>query len=143
MTNYTIDPPNFQIYPKQIITYGEIVDGDLVYVEGYLFEASNVHVDVVAGGPAVRFTGRVVDERADIKGTGYDGGEYGGRPDIRVAIVERASRAKPSEVKHKPQVGDSIQVHGRVAKILKVHPFGTLDVQFSDGQTCRISGLSF
>jgi len=71
-------------------TYGQLQNGDRVWIEGYLFEVRNIRIVSAymtisegfgPGRPVVRFEGHCV-ETSNISGTGYDGGTYGG-------IVER------------------------------------------------------
>ena len=68
-------------------TYGQLQNGDRVWIEGYLFEVCNLRIVSAymtisegygPGRPVVRFEGRVVDPTASIARTGYDGGTYGG-----------------------------------------------------------------
>lgn len=69
-------------------TYADIRNGDRVWVDGYRFTVSNVRTEPGQfGGQVVRFEGRA-DAGADIAGTGYDGGTYGGL-DGRPVVIER------------------------------------------------------
>lgn len=44
----------------------------------------------------------------------------------------------------RPKVGQIIKdVNGQKAVIVKVHPFGTIDVRTESGRFFRITGLSF
>lgn len=42
-----------------------------------------------------------------------------------------------------PLVGDTIRTDRGPARVLQVHPFGTVDVEFPSGQCYRITGLSW
>ena len=43
-----------------------------------------------------------------------------------------------------PQVGQIVTVHGKDCRIVKVRPFGTIDVVSLDGSKAwRLSGLAF
>ena len=43
-----------------------------------------------------------------------------------------------------PQVGQVVQVYGKPCRIVKIHPFGTIDVVTLDGSKAfRLSGLAF
>lgn len=45
---------------------------------------------------------------------------------------------------NKPQVGHIVKVYGKDYRIVKVHPFGTIDVVALDGSKAfRMSGLAF
>jgi hypothetical protein len=39
------------------------------------------------------------------------------------------------------RVGQTIEVRGRLARVFRVWPFGTVDVEFEDGSCVRITGL--
>lgn len=43
----------------------------------------------------------------------------------------------------RPRVGQTIKVHGMLATIIKVHPFGTIDCQVTDGRCFRVTGLGW
>jgi hypothetical protein len=43
----------------------------------------------------------------------------------------------------KPSIGMAFKVYGRIGTIVAIHPFGTIDVQMSDGATYRVTGLAF
>ena len=44
----------------------------------------------------------------------------------------------------RPTVGQLTTCHGLPARIIKVHPFGTIDVvQIATGRAYRITGLAF
>lgn len=45
--------------------------------------------------------------------------------------------------KRTPRAGDRTTVYGQSAIIRRVRPFGTIDVETSDGRWYRISGLDF
>lgn len=68
-------------------TYGALVNGDRVWIEGYLFTVTNYRIvsasmdrvgEYGPGLPIVRFEGRIADRTSALAGTGYDGGTYGG-----------------------------------------------------------------
>ena len=43
-----------------------------------------------------------------------------------------------------PQVNQIVKVYGKDCRIVKIHPFGTIDVARVDGsQAYRLSGLAF
>ena len=43
-----------------------------------------------------------------------------------------------------PQIGQIVKVHGKDCRIVKVRPFGTIDVVTLDGyRAWRLSGLAF
>lgn len=78
----------------ETVTYGEIRNGDRVYVQGYRFIVENVHVAARAGDrrlswqepltdDVIRFTGRCADD-CGISRTGYNGGTYGGYAFVKV-----------------------------------------------------------
>lgn len=74
-------------------TYGKLRDGDEVCVQGYWFRARNVRIAERGTAPrfdVIRFEGDVVDAEADIKGTGYDGGTYGGFAWVGIAVRRQA-----------------------------------------------------
>jgi hypothetical protein len=84
--------------PTTSTTYGDLVNGDQVWIEGHLFVVRNVRVVSAymcmsegygPGRPVVRFEGGVVDASSDIAGTGYDGGTYGAIPTHHAVIVAR------------------------------------------------------
>src|SRR5262245_25357850 len=71
---------------KRITTYGDLKNGDHVWIQGYLFEVVNLRIvsarmdsihEYGPGRPVVRFEGRVIDPKSDIARTTYDGGTYG------------------------------------------------------------------
>lgn len=70
------------------ITYGELKNGDVVYLVGNPFEATNVRVVVEAGRERVYFDG-VATPGSDLAHTPYSGAAYAGYADrfctIRVA----------------------------------------------------------
>ena len=43
----------------------------------------------------------------------------------------------------KPTIGQTITVYGQICTIVKVHPFGTIDVVAANGRYYRVTGLSF
>lgn len=44
----------------------------------------------------------------------------------------------------KPQIGQIVKVYGKECRIIKIHPFGTIDVVSLDGEKAyRLSGLAF
>ena len=43
----------------------------------------------------------------------------------------------------KPTIGQTITVYGQICTIVKVYPFGTLDVVSANGRHYRVTGLSF
>ena len=44
----------------------------------------------------------------------------------------------------KPQIGQIVKVYGVDCRIVKIHPFGTIDVVRLDGSRAyRLSGLAF
>lgn len=68
-------------------TYGELVNGDNVWIEGILFQVRDIRIvsasmdrvgEYGPGRPIVRFNGHVVDRSSSLARTGYDGGVYGG-----------------------------------------------------------------
>ena len=45
---------------------------------------------------------------------------------------------------NKPQIGQIVRVYGKDYRIVKIHPFGTIDVVSLDGSKAfRLSGLAF
>lgn len=42
-----------------------------------------------------------------------------------------------------PRVGQTMTVYGKPATIIKVHPFGTVDVRTESGKYFRVTGLPF
>jgi hypothetical protein len=79
------------------LTYGDVQNGDRVWIQGYLFEVRNLRRYPKASNPTytddvIRFDGIVVDRSVDIAGSGYDGGVYGGYAFVAVH-VERAIEA--------------------------------------------------
>jgi len=43
----------------------------------------------------------------------------------------------------KPTIGQTITVYGQICTIVKVYPFGTIDVVSANGRHYRVTGLSF
>jgi hypothetical protein len=43
----------------------------------------------------------------------------------------------------KPTIGQTITVYGQICIIVKVYPFGTIDVVSANGRQYRVTGLSF
>lgn len=43
----------------------------------------------------------------------------------------------------KPTIGQTITVYGQICTIVKVYPFGTIDVVSANGRQYRVTGLSF
>ena len=43
----------------------------------------------------------------------------------------------------KPTIGQTITVYGQICTIVKVYPFGTIDVVTATGRQYRVTGLSF
>lgn len=43
----------------------------------------------------------------------------------------------------RPEVGQVIPFRNTTAVIIKVHPFGTIDVETPSGHTYRVTGLAF
>lgn len=84
--------------PCETITYGELRNGDRIWVQGVLFEVQNVRVSSRQGERVtmhsepnrvdlIRFEGAIIDDQGQrLKGTSYDGGTYGGYAD-RLATV--------------------------------------------------------
>jgi type 1 fimbria pilin len=76
----------------ETVTHADIVNGDIVIVQGYAMRASNVRTEQIPGVGAdwrtpravVRFEGEVVDRTCDIAGTAYDGGTYGALPTVDI-----------------------------------------------------------
>ncbi len=77
-------------------TYGDLRNGDIVYVQGYRMRAHNVRISSRKGDKAslhsepntddvIRFNGKVVDA-VDIKGTGYDNAVYGGYAFVPITV---------------------------------------------------------
>jgi hypothetical protein len=77
-------------------TYGELVNGDIVIIQGYRFVVRDLwRVPANLTAPVwssqhrrtdvIRFHGHVADPASDIAGTGYDGGTYGAYADVEVA----------------------------------------------------------
>jgi hypothetical protein len=127
------------------ITYGELQNGDQIYLCGYLFTAENVrNIGPVEDSPGIieqygldviRFTGRVVDghpANEKIKGTGYDGGTYGGR--CKVAITVR--RADTMTTYHT----FSITVDQFVFECLTESLKGAWDVIFTGAESVHTVG---
>lgn len=57
---------------------------------------------------------------------------------------ERARKANPHKgAKSKPRVGQTMTVHGKQMKIVRVHPAGTVDVKDAKGNLHRVTGLMF
>lgn len=50
-------------------------------------------------------------------------------------------RARKQAATRELRVGDVLTVHGKPARIYKVHPLGTFDVETADGRTFRVTGL--
>jgi len=72
--------------------YGELKNGDKIFLQGYLFEVTNIRLaDTynIDNPKVVRFEGRCTsDERNDsIRNTGYNGGTYGAYPWVKCTIV--------------------------------------------------------
>lgn len=44
---------------------------------------------------------------------------------------------------NKPKVGQRMTVRGMLCTIIKVHPFGTVDVEAPNGRNFRVTGLAF
>lgn len=44
---------------------------------------------------------------------------------------------------NRPVVGELMTVRGHIGTIIKVYPFGTVDVELADGRCYRVTGLSF
>ncbi len=67
----------------------EIVEGDLVYVQGHLMTAKNVrhYFDDETGRTVARFEGHCVNRDDDIYNTGYNGGTYGGNDLATYAVA--------------------------------------------------------
>lgn len=42
-----------------------------------------------------------------------------------------------------PTVGMKYRVYGKLGTIVRVHPFGTIDVEMPNGNRYRVTGLSF
>lgn len=42
-----------------------------------------------------------------------------------------------------PKIGQTIVVYGVTCTIVKIHPFGTVDVEAPNGRYYRVTGLSF
>ncbi len=69
-------------------TYGELKNGDKIYLQGYLFQIENITFNNPAyfGGvkdntkSVIRFTGKCTADKRndDIRHTMYNGGVYGG-----------------------------------------------------------------
>lgn len=77
--------------PTIIRTYGELRNGDEVYIQGYRFRVDGIRVASRAGekttmhaepnrADVIRFTGIALDPT--LKGSGYDGGTYGRYADL-------------------------------------------------------------
>ena len=59
-------------------TYGNIKNGDQVWIQGHLFTVSDLHTETVHGlSGVIRFTG-TLPESDDLFHTPYNGGQYGG-----------------------------------------------------------------
>ena len=43
----------------------------------------------------------------------------------------------------KPTIGQTITVYGQTCKIVRVSPYGTIDVVSPSGKAYRVTGLSF
>lgn len=82
-----------------IRTYGELKDGDIVTIQGYRFRIDGIRVASRAGekttmhsepnrADVIRFTGIALD--STLKGTGYDGGTYGGYADVACYVERQA-----------------------------------------------------
>ena len=41
----------------------------------------------------------------------------------------------------KPKIGDTVNVFGRTARVVKLHGMGTVDAETSDGKRYRVTGL--
>lgn len=83
-------------------TYGNLQNGDRIFIQGYLFQISGLKVYPPSAGDnrddktkelygdhTVQFTGHVVDPTSTIARTGYDGGAYGGAHKVPCTIVTR------------------------------------------------------
>jgi hypothetical protein len=67
---------------------------------------------------------------------------------IVLQYIHRAINAASTKVKANiMKIGDyiTVQVYGAPVRVLvlKIHPFGTVDVQRADGLCFRVTGLSF
>ena len=76
--------------------HGELVDGDIVYVQGYRMRVRNVRVASRQGdkttmhsepnrADVIRYNGDCVDD-CDIKRTSYNGGVYGAYADVPIHV---------------------------------------------------------
>ncbi len=74
-------------------TYGDLKDGDTVFVQGIPMEVSNLHMQQLEGGQAVRFTG-TFDEKKHGWARGYSGRTYGAYPSVPCLVVMRRDKAK-------------------------------------------------
>jgi len=43
----------------------------------------------------------------------------------------------------RPEIGQTITFRNTTATIVKVHPFGTIDVEAANGNRFRVTGLAF
>lgn len=81
----------------EAITHADIREGDHVWNAGYLMRASNVRREI--GRPnVVRYNGQILGDsnngygRTDLTGTGYDGGTYGAREDVRTSRLKASAK---------------------------------------------------
>lgn len=84
-------------------TYGDLKNGDTVFVQGHRFIVRDVRISGRKGEPGpgkdvnaddvIRFNGDCADADDSIKGTGYDGGVYGAYAFVP-CTVERAGAAQ-------------------------------------------------
>ena len=79
-------------------TYGDLNDGDEILIQGYWFKVRNLRISSRAGERTtlhgepnradviIRFNGDCLSE-CNIRGTGYDGGVYGGYADRKCTAI--------------------------------------------------------
>jgi hypothetical protein len=78
-------------------TYGQLKNGDVVYIQGYRFRVDGIRISSKAGekttmhsepnrADVIRFTGIALD--SSLIGSGYDGGTYGGYADVQIRESE-------------------------------------------------------
>jgi hypothetical protein len=81
-------------------TYGQLVDGDIVFIQGYRFQVADIRVSSKTGektsihgepnrADVIRFKGIALDPR--LAKTGYNGVTYGAYADVPVEVAERVT----------------------------------------------------
>ena len=63
----------------KVITYGELKNGDKIYLQGKLFEVHNIRLVNGYNGKVIRFNGYCTPDNRnnDIRKSMYNGGTYG------------------------------------------------------------------